>query len=213
MIEINLATYDKQNEILRKLNEGGEGYFYLLASADSTAMPTDIEALKGLKNIKSIVNSEAAMRAVINSSTAMEAVANSTTAMGVVLNSSTAMRAVLNSSTAMEAVANSTTAMGVVAKSSTAMEAVAKSSTAMEALLNSKNTRTLGEQKTITGKFLPVKANYAVDTLLAYNGTWSAIGTELGSWLLKNSSNPIATQIKHSSSYDDSTIYYYDLNA
>ena len=24
MIEINLATYDKQNEILRKLNEGGE---------------------------------------------------------------------------------------------------------------------------------------------------------------------------------------------
>ena len=86
-IEINLATYDKQNEILRKLNEGGEGYFYLLASADSTAMPTDIEALKGLKNIKSIVNSEAAMRAVLNSSTAMEAVANSSTAMNALLNS------------------------------------------------------------------------------------------------------------------------------
>lgn len=179
-IEINLATYDKQEEILSNLG-GGVTFMYMLAKSDSTASQSDIEALKEIPHIKNIVNSEAAVRAVINSSTAMTAVANSSTAMTAVLNSSTAMTAVINSSTAMEA------------------------------LLNSKNTKTLTEEKTISGKFLPLKSNNNSKYLQAYNGTWSNIGAELGEWLLKNLSNPIATQIKYE--WAGKIIHYYDLNA
>ena len=73
-IEINLATYDKQNEILRKLNEGGEGYFYLLASFDSEASQSDIESLKGLDHINNIKQSEVAKRAFNGSGLCMNAV-------------------------------------------------------------------------------------------------------------------------------------------
>ena len=174
MSKIYLATLQKQQEIIDKLDKSGGGeinYLYTLASFDSTAMPTEIEALKGLKNIKSIANSEVAMTAVANSSTAIEAVANSSTAMEAVANSSTAMKAVINSSTAMRA------------------------------LLGSKNTKALkGEE--ISGRFLPLKAGSDDNRYQAYNGIWSNVGTALGAWLKANPSNPIATKIKAASTYN-----------
>ena len=188
-LEVNLATLEKQQEIIDKLNESGGGeinYLYTLASFDTTARDTDLESLKGLEHIKQVANS----------STAMQAVANSSTAMQAVLDSSTAMQAVLDSSTAMQAVANS--------------------STAMQALLNSDKTRRLVYRSASdlhSGKFLPLKASNDLSSLQAYNGFWSNVGTELGGWLRENINNPIATQIKHSNTTPDRWVYVYDLNA
>ena len=73
-IEINLATYDKQNEILRKAKDSGVSYFYTLASFDSEASQSDIESLKGLDHINNIKQSEVAKRAFNGSSLCINAV-------------------------------------------------------------------------------------------------------------------------------------------
>ena len=238
MSKIYLATLQKQEEILEKLNQrtGGMseeeflagkivGNFdktlneyaikevrvgpYLYRLSYDSSKQSNRGELKKLLTMNAVANSSTAWNAVMNSSTAMEAVINSSTAMRAVANSSTAMEAVANSSTAMEAVANSSTAMEAVINSSTAMEAVINSSTAMEALLGSKNTKAL-KGKDISGRFLPLKAGSNNTSYQAYNGSWSNIGTELGAWLKANSSNPIATEIKAGNNYN---IHYYDLDA